>query len=857
MTKLSAWFKDRPLWMQDAAQRIIQYGDITSDDVDEMVVFCKQEASGNLGFSSGTSPKPISNNEFKSISSDGPLRLKAIKNVVGINALFPRKPLEFGYQQLTIIYGGNGVGKSGYLRLLKHICGARAPGQLLGDVFATSAKDQSCKIDYTLDGINYELEWVPAKGVIGDLKGVAIYDTDCAYVYVDKEHEVSYEPPLLGMFRELVDVCGKVDQALRKEIDSKVSSLPMLPNEYAGTTAASWFKNIDINTSAEDVASNCAWSDNTELLNRLNQRLSEVDLQLKANSLRKNKTHLSRLIKLLAEIKKQLSDAAFEGFLKVKKEAETKRRAATEDADRIFANAPLNGISSESWSLLWEQARLFSEEVAYPTNKFPNTDAEARCVLCQQLLAEDAKERLRSFESFVKGTLELEASEAEQKVHRIFKELPELPNVEKLDEMLDLASVTDEAVRNDVGDYCSIIKNRREKFCIEDDLTKLPSLPIDDILESLSSFENTLEMQALAYEQDAQTNDRSELLKQKSEIEARKWLFEQKKSIENEIVRQKNIDHLEKARQLTNTKALTHKASSLSEDLVTEAFKTRFRDEISFLGAKRIRVGIEKVRATKGQVLHKLTLSNAKTAANTRDVLSEGEFRIVSIAAFLADVATKDYDVPIIFDDPISSLDQDYEERVAERFVRLAQSHQVIIFTHRLSFLFSLENAGEKQRVDFQVVSLQRESWGTGEPGNPPLPAQKPRNALNTLLNERLATARKVLEEKGRSDYDVLAKALCRDIRIIIERLIEKDLLADVVQRFRRQIKTMGKLKLVAKVTSEDCEFIDELMTKYSHYEHSQPEEAPIELPEPDELKEDLNRLKNWLDEFSSREVPA
>ncbi len=858
MTGLSAWFKDRPLWVQDAAIRLIQQGDITTDNLNELVVLCKQEATSNLGSSDGTSPKPMPDDAFQSVHVQGSLRLKAIKDVVGINALAPQKPLEFGTQSLSIIYGVTGAGKSGYMRLLKHVCGARAPGRLLGNVFAAPSQDQGCKIDYTHDGQDHELEWVPTKGVIGDLEDVAIYDTDCAYVYVDKEHEVSYEPPLLGLFRQLVDVCGQVDQALRKEIESNVSALPKLPDEYAGTDAASWFGKIDNNTSAEDVASHCTWTDNdTEALNTLNQRLSEVDPQSKAKSLRKAKEHLARLIKRLTETKTQLSDAAFKDFLKGKEEAAAKRRAATEDSNRIFANAPLDGITSESWRLLWEQARRFSEELAYLANPFPNTDAEARCVLCQQPLAEDAKERLRSFESFVKGSLEQEASEAEQNVRRISEEQTGLPDDEQLDSKLDLAGVTEEALRKGVSTYCLMLRTRREQFGAEDDLAKLSALPNNEVLDGLVSLEKTLEEQATVYERDAQTSDRTAPLKQRRELETRKWLSEQSASIEGEIERQKSIALLEKTRRITNTKALTDKASSLSEELVTEAFKKRFVDELNLLGATRLKVGIEKVKAAKGQVLHKLMLRDANTATHTQDVLSEGEFRIVSIAAFLADVAAEDYNVPFIFDDPISSLDQDYEERVAERLVKLAQSRQVIVFTHRLSLLSALENASQKQGVDGQVVSLQRQSWGTGEPGDPPLMAQKTKNALNTLLNERLTKARKVYEETGGSEYMVHAKALCSDIRITIERLIEKDLLADVIQRFRRPINTVGKLHKVAKITSKDCEYIDAMMTKYSRYEHAQPEEASIELPEPDELEQDLIGLKAWLDEFSGREVPA
>jgi hypothetical protein len=239
----------------------------------------------------------------------------------------------------------------------------------------------------------------------------------------------------------------------------------------------------------------------------------------------------------------------------------------------------------------------------------------------------------------------------------------------------------------------------------------------------------------------------------------------------------------------------------------------------------------------------------------TSDVLSEGEFRIVSIAAFLADVAADCGSTAFIFDDPISSLDQTFEEKVAERLVALAASRQVIVLTHRLSLLSSLDEAGRKANVSRHLIALDRQDWGTGEPCDAPLAALKPIAALNTLLKEKLPRARKLYEELGSSEYSDVAKGLCCNIRIAIERLIENDLLADVIQRFRRQIHTMNKLDKIAKVTAEDCRFLDSMMTKYSYYEHSQPLETPVAIPCPDELHDDLTELIRWQTNFSKREV--
>ena len=78
-------------------------------------------------------------------------------------------------------------------------------------------------------------------------------------------------------------------------------------------------------------------------------------------------------------------------------------------------------------------------------------------------------------------------------------------------------------------------------------------------------------------------------------------------------------------------------------------------------------------------------------------------------------------------------------------------------------------------------------------------------------------------------------------------------LLADVIGRFRRAINTQNKLHKVAKVTNADCAFIDDLMTRYSVFEHSQSDELPSNALELDVFETDVTALNNWLKEFGSR----
>ncbi|MDA8486724.1 hypothetical protein NNO07_26960 [Pseudomonas resinovorans] len=112
---------------------------------------------------------------------------------------------------------------------------------------------------------------------------------------------------------------------------------------------------------------------------------------------------------------------------------------------------------------------------------------------------------------------------------------------------------------------------------------------------------------------------------------------------------------------------------------------------------------------------------------------------------------------------------------------------------------------------------------------------------------------KKLQAEADADGYDLTAKSACSDFRIILEKTVEFILLHDVVARFRRDVTTKGKLRGVAKVVPEDCDFLDRLMTTYSVYEHSQADELPQVPVDLAEFERDVLALIAWMDEFKGR----
>jgi hypothetical protein len=310
---------------------------------------------------------------------------------------------------------------------------------------------------------------------------------------------------------------------------------------------------------------------------------------------------------------------------------------------------------------------------------------------------------------------------------------------------------------------------------------------------------------------------------------------------------------LEKAKRLCLTTAISRKKGALSEELLTPAYIDSFNQELRCLGARRVKVELAKTRVERGHILHQVKLKDAARSQPIHDILSEGEHRIVCIAAFLADVSAKPNASTFVFDDPISSLDLDFEEAVVQRLVNLSKDRQVVVFTHRLSLLNMVEEYSEKAGFEPEVVHIRAEPWGSGEPGDPSIESAKPKACLNQHVPARIREARAVRQADGEAAYRVHAQQICSEIRKLVERMIETDLLADVLQRHRRQVKTLNKIGKLSDITDDDCRLIDEMMTRYSRYEHSQSAEAPVALPEPEELEEDIAKLKGWRDAIEQR----
>jgi energy-coupling factor transporter ATP-binding protein EcfA2 len=847
--ELGEWFSEQPIWLQYAARDILEGKQIGSGELDAFAEQTVSEAKGELA-------RPSSPLQLGTLgaSMGGSVALRSISKITGVGQLNPKKPLSFGDEKLSVVFGPNGSGKSSFVRILKHACGARHKGVIHENVFDATSLPQNCSLVFRDETGEASVEWEATTGVVPALSTIDIFDTLCGQAYLTSEAPPSYEPRLVAFVSSLAGLCDLVAAKITGGINKRVKSLPDLPADHAATTTGRWYSSLSAKVIQSDVETNCSWSEGDENeMAELGKYLAELSPKDRAKEFQTKKAHLDAIVTSLREHFAAFSDETFQVISNLRASAKEKQETAELAAKVNLQDAALDGVGTKQWLNLWSIARSYSGEIAYPEATFPNVEEDARCVLCQQTLSPDAKIRLLSFETFVTNQAALDAKTSKEAIEKAISILTILPQDEALEAKSAACGLGEDAVV-ELKVFYNLLRIRRSLFEAVVAETILEDAPIvDEWISSAERLSFDLASKAKQFLEGFNEAERAKKTSHQKELSARKWIAGQKVAVEAEVKRLGEVAILEHGKGLCGTKAISFKAGKLASDLITPAYIAAFNAELKRLGAKGIRVELAKTGVSRGAILHKVRLRAVFLDKPINEVLSEGEHRIVSIAAFLADVGTKPNGSTFVFDDPISSLDLDFEEAVVQRLVDLSAKRQVIIFTHRLSLLGVVQDYAKKADVPMRTIHIRKEPWGAGEPGDEAIEALKPKAVLNDLLPKRIKAARVVLAEHGQAAYNIQAQSICTETRKLVERMVELELLGDVIQRHRRAINTQGKLDKLTDITADDCSLIEKMMTKYSRYEHAQSAEAPVQLPEPDELDEDIAELKKWRDELEKR----
>jgi len=400
LSEILSWAKSLPKWQQYVIVHIINGTTFDSAKYNEVADYALDNSM-------------LADNMLDGIvyheSESQEVRLKGISELYNINNLKDGCILDFRLDGLTVVYGQNGTGKSGYSRVIKKCCKSRdKDSEILTNIHKKSSERQSARINYTIDGVNDKYVWSKTSRPSVDLQLVHVFDRTSGEVFVSKDADIQYKPSGMDILDRLADVMLQVATILqaRRENLQMNDLVPLFRTDYAGTKAAKLIEDFSIPNALAVYESLSALSRNEQI--RLEELKQTIPLR-ESSSPTKERDKLSKRNTLLINVRNYFSSLL--GVVSKSKIAELNRiivsllaaKKNAADVERIHFDSThfLAGTGNEAWKTMWRAAEKFSKEFVYIGQNYPPEVEDSKCVLCQQPITNESNDNMKLFCTYV------------------------------------------------------------------------------------------------------------------------------------------------------------------------------------------------------------------------------------------------------------------------------------------------------------------------------------------------------------------------------------------------------------------------------------------------------------------------
>jgi len=281
-----------------------------------------------------------------------------------------------------------------------------------------------------------------------------------------------------------------------------------------------------------------------------------------------------------------------------------------------------------------------------------------------------------------------------------------------------------------------------------------------------------------------------ELKSKIAELKDRKLLSQKISEIKTSIANRKIVSTLESKLSSFSTDPISRKTTKARNQLVKKNFINLFEEELIAFRKSDLKIELNfETGKGKSKISHRM--NNKYPLA---EILSEGEQKAIALAAFLTELQIDNIKAPVIFDDPVNSLDHRIIDEVGKRLIELSKQRQVIDLTNSILLLHSLIQQSELEtnkqaKVQFEFYKVKNNFGITGI-----LDEVEELNSFSYYTKKLQA----VIDTKPTADQDEskLAAEGYGHLRSAIEMTVEDYLLKKTIKRYKKGVAFPSLLRI-------------------------------------------------------------
>lgn len=614
------------------------------------------------------------------------LLFESLTHISGVNAICENQTIKFS-PDVTVLYGLNGSGKSGYFRILNNISGGVFK-EIKPNIYANGGNRESLNvsIEYKIGNSSITKNWTDSRTKLQDLYGVKVFDSSyLSGLLQTKNPDETFVYPLgLHLFGYIAKILDSFTTKLNELVDAEKRNLPVIKTEELSEPVKNKFINYDDFNAVErkNIKEKFSFSDIEK--STLNEKEKELG-QLRQNNyqdsinliIKRNKELSSFVDKVNAATKnmrifgEELSHALV-SFASAKKKNDEARQ-------RLEVLTLLPKSDTLEWKSFIKAGHDYSALLEQETPE--------KCPYChQELKTNEAINIVKTYAVFLNDSSEKELGASSKTLFEIKKRI----------ELFDVEIVLTDEIKNVIAEFSELEKKIKQlagykkSLLVANSLEDIQPLSMDFSTELKILSDKQQDNETTIKELNASKAEKDKkvevLQKEILDLKEKKSISEQKTAIEHYFSIYDKRNSIETKKAETRTNQITSLANQAQKELLTDALKTNFENELKALGRQNLKVQLEVVNGNKGKCNTQLKLTGNNFVT---DILSEGEQKAVGLAMFFAEIQNENY--PIILDDPVTSLDHDIAGMLAKRLLDF--HNQVIVFCHNKLFLDGFETS--------------------------------------------------------------------------------------------------------------------------------------------------------------------
>ena len=602
--QLLEWSAKQPAWAQDAIRRQAGSPGFILNDADKSAVSERIRHAAGLKLAMAPDHTPVTAAHLHI----GPTKAKAallcsLGPVSNLGRLAADQKLSFALDGVTLIYGDNGSGKSGYCRITKKICRSLTVEDLLGDIFTEGMKPPAeVLVRYRPRNAEKVIEhqWKDGETTPEGVRNITVFDSRNARFYVDRQNRIGFLPALISLLERHAAFRSEMDSEFageRKTLESTFKvALPsgFTPGGKIAAVSAKLAAKDGQHPSQKDLADLAAWSEEDAQELAALDTLLATDPAAMAQRCKRAVTALEPWVTTLANIENVIGNAIEVALAEKFATASATAKTAAIAADDAFASEPLAGVGKDPWRQMYDHAKAYIASIT-GVDELPSDEGDA-CGLCQQPLSHEASARLKRFGDFVAGAAAKEADTARAALSAALRgvstlALPSSVTVTQTLSEYRSMSAAREALGQRLSAYASNATARKTALMLaaeNGDFSSTPPLG-ESLGEMLKSEIAALKKEQQHFEDQAKGDgSRAMDIARRDELKDRSLLNKTLATFEARRVDLETYKSLKQCSTLVGNQQLSTLITSIRRKMITEGLETRIKDEIEGLDLAHI-----------------------------------------------------------------------------------------------------------------------------------------------------------------------------------------------------------------------------------------------------------------------------